>query len=77
MSLHSLVVSNTTFILVASNKYFKVMVYWKSLKIQYSLQSTLLEHMLPGAHRILWIREHVTPYTTNNMGEIQTWRLCI
>jgi len=33
-----------------------------------------------GAHQILWIREHVTSYTSNNMGEIQTWRpvlLCI
>jgi len=25
-------------------------------------------------HRILWIREHVTPYTTNIMGKNQTWR---
>jgi len=36
--------------------------------------------IVPGAHRILWTREHVTPYTTNNMGEIQTWHpvlLCI
>ena len=30
-------------------------------------------YILTGAHRILWTREHVTPYTTNIMGEIQTW----
>ena len=28
--------------------------------------------LLPGAHRMLWTREHVTPYTTNTTGEIQT-----
>ena len=33
-----------------------------------------------GTHQILWTREHVTPYTANTTGEIQTWRpvlLCI
>ena len=35
-------------------------------RVEQSLQS--------GAHQILWTREHVTPYTTNITGEIQTWR---
>ena len=37
-------------------------------------------YMESGAHRILWTRERVTPYTTNTTGKIQTWRpvlLCI
>jgi len=30
--------------------------------------------LVSGAHRILWTRKHITPYTTNITGEIQSWR---
>jgi len=44
---------------------------------QFIFHSTTTSCMLAEAHQILWTRERVTPYATNTMGEIQTWRLVL